>query len=174
VLSSYVVEEWAAEYTDVLTSSHITIDTDGFIKTAAGDWFRTFDFLYPLVVCNQDPECGYAYEPICIEAVDVGGTPSKCLGQMEANIAKNGRKIYMAAEDQSMEGWLELDGALFKPLAVSQGTQRLSDLTLTYQTRETASIFYIPGLGNGTVAQELYTSVNGGYNSWWGPYITHN
>jgi len=38
---------------------------------------------------------------------------------MTTNVAKNGRKIYASAEDASMQGWLELDGEVFKPIAVS-------------------------------------------------------
>lgn len=173
-MSTWHSDNWDADTYNVLTSAHITITPEGFIKTAGGNWFKTFDYLYPLVVCDGgNPWCNYGYEPICIEAVDVGGTPSKCLGQMQSYVAQNARKVYAVTEDNSLEGWLELDNSLFKPLSVS--LVPIVRYSTHPQTRDAASTFYIPGLGNGTTAQELYTGVpGGGYNSWWGAYISPN
>lgn len=100
----------------------MTVTADGFIKTSGGNWFRTFDFQFPLINCDGDVQmCSYAHEPICIETVDVGGTPSKCLGMMKDKIAKNPRQIYATSADKSVDGWLKLDGdqGFFKPVQVS-------------------------------------------------------
>ena len=117
-LSSYIFSQWNAG--DVRDSAHVTVTVDGFIKTAGGNWLRSADYSYPVMDCdNANAECFQGAEPICIETVEVGGTPSKCVAQMTVNVAKNPRKVYAVTADSSIQGWLQNDGGGFKPQAVS-------------------------------------------------------
>ncbi len=116
-LSTYPTDEYEKDHVETSSSAYISITSDGFVKTPSGASFYTYDWQYPLEYCEGNAQCQYAHEPVCVELVDVGGTPSKCHAQMQAKIAKNPRKIYAVSEDNSFEGWLKNDGGMFKAIS---------------------------------------------------------
>jgi hypothetical protein len=130
-------------------------DSLGVLGTISGNTFWTAPWGEPIYSCPNSG-CGGSieqYQPLCLELVEVGGTPTACLAQIRNKIERNPTLLYAVSKDGKFAAYTrkEIDGRL------------LLDADPT-----SATTFFVPGLNNGSALQDTYAQHGIAYGKIWG------